>query len=238
MAHDDRPPFSSRPSLTGHCGHGWSCCWFDPLANDPGRVKTLRGITVPGILRLVVTLRAKKCKNSSSAQRYNQICSARDIPANLGQRDDWDLETPRSESLGGSSRVAPRDPRRFFAFAPPRPPLCRSFRSAISASNSPALISARIRISVACSICPLLERRRPARRVLCRGSTSHRRNGWPFPVLSSLRRNRRASWHTFLGQEHPRARRDRPYPWRLRRHPRAHQLPEGRWYPGGRPLHR
>jgi hypothetical protein len=24
-------------------------------------------------LRLVVTLRAKKCKNSSSAQRYNQI---------------------------------------------------------------------------------------------------------------------------------------------------------------------
>jgi hypothetical protein len=40
---------------------------------DPGRVKTLRGITAPGILRLVVTLRAKKCKNSSSAQRYNQI---------------------------------------------------------------------------------------------------------------------------------------------------------------------
>jgi hypothetical protein len=41
--------------------------------NDPGRVKTLRGITAPGILRLVVTLRAKKCKNSFSAQRYNQI---------------------------------------------------------------------------------------------------------------------------------------------------------------------
>jgi hypothetical protein len=39
----------------------------------PARVKTLRGITAPGILRLVVTLRAKKCKNSSSAQRYNQI---------------------------------------------------------------------------------------------------------------------------------------------------------------------
>jgi hypothetical protein len=35
-------------------------------------VKTLRGITAPGILRLVVTLRAKKCKNSSSAQ-HNQI---------------------------------------------------------------------------------------------------------------------------------------------------------------------
>jgi hypothetical protein len=42
-------------------------------AIGPGRVKTLRGITAPGILRLVVTLRAKKCKNSSSAQRYNQI---------------------------------------------------------------------------------------------------------------------------------------------------------------------
>jgi class 3 adenylate cyclase len=47
---------------------------FEALAVlDPGRVKTLRGITVPGILRLVVTLRAKKCKKSSSAQRYNQI---------------------------------------------------------------------------------------------------------------------------------------------------------------------
>jgi hypothetical protein len=42
-------------------------------AMPPGRVKTLRGITAPGILRLVVTLRAKKCKKSSSAQRYNQI---------------------------------------------------------------------------------------------------------------------------------------------------------------------
>jgi hypothetical protein len=39
----------------------------------PGRVKTLRGIIAPGILRLVVKLRAKKCKKSSSAQRYNQI---------------------------------------------------------------------------------------------------------------------------------------------------------------------
>jgi hypothetical protein len=44
-----------------------------PVVKGPGRVKTLRGITAPGILRLVVTLRAKKCKNSSSAQRYNQI---------------------------------------------------------------------------------------------------------------------------------------------------------------------
>jgi hypothetical protein len=39
----------------------------------PGCVKTLRGITAPGILRLVVTLRAKKRKNSSSARRYDQI---------------------------------------------------------------------------------------------------------------------------------------------------------------------
>ena len=43
------------------------------VAMGPGRVKSLRGITAPGILRLVVTLRAKKCKNSSSAQRYSQI---------------------------------------------------------------------------------------------------------------------------------------------------------------------
>ena len=73
MALNDRPPFSGRPSLTGHCGHGWTCSRFRLVVNDPGRVKTLRGITAPGILRLVVTLRAKKCKNSSSAQRYNQI---------------------------------------------------------------------------------------------------------------------------------------------------------------------
>ena len=25
MAHYDRPPFSGRPSLTGHCGHAWTC---------------------------------------------------------------------------------------------------------------------------------------------------------------------------------------------------------------------
>jgi hypothetical protein len=42
-------------------------------ASDPGCVKTVRGITAPGILRLVVTLRAKKRKNSSSAWHYDQI---------------------------------------------------------------------------------------------------------------------------------------------------------------------
>src|SRR5262249_35849021 len=38
---------------------------------DPGCVKTLRGMTA--ILRLVATLRAKKCKNSSFARHYDQI---------------------------------------------------------------------------------------------------------------------------------------------------------------------
>jgi hypothetical protein len=42
-------------------------------AFDPGCVKTLRGMTAPEILRLVVTLRAKKCKNSSFALHYDQI---------------------------------------------------------------------------------------------------------------------------------------------------------------------
>ena len=32
---NDRPPFSGRPSLTGHCGHGWTCRRFEPVANDP-----------------------------------------------------------------------------------------------------------------------------------------------------------------------------------------------------------
>jgi hypothetical protein len=41
--------------------------------NDPGCVKTLRGMTAPGILRLVVTFRAKKRKNLSSARHYDQI---------------------------------------------------------------------------------------------------------------------------------------------------------------------
>jgi hypothetical protein len=32
LAHNDRPPFSGRPSLTGHCGHGCTCRWFHPVA--------------------------------------------------------------------------------------------------------------------------------------------------------------------------------------------------------------
>jgi hypothetical protein len=37
VALNDRPPFSERPSLTGHCGHGWTCRRFEPVANDPLR---------------------------------------------------------------------------------------------------------------------------------------------------------------------------------------------------------
>src|SRR5262249_47560394 len=40
---------------------------------DPGCVKTLRGITAPGILSPLVMRRAKKRKNLSSARHYDQI---------------------------------------------------------------------------------------------------------------------------------------------------------------------
>jgi hypothetical protein len=42
-------------------------------AMGPGCVKTLRGITAPRILRLVITLKAKKRKNSSFARHYDQV---------------------------------------------------------------------------------------------------------------------------------------------------------------------
>jgi hypothetical protein len=35
MAHRHRPPFSSLTSLTGHCGHGWTCSLPRPVAIDP-----------------------------------------------------------------------------------------------------------------------------------------------------------------------------------------------------------
>ena len=35
LAHHDRPPFSGRPSLTGHCGHGWTCSLPHPVAIGP-----------------------------------------------------------------------------------------------------------------------------------------------------------------------------------------------------------
>src|SRR5580692_6180741 len=34
---NDRPPFSGRPSLTGHCGHGWTCSLPRLVENDPSR---------------------------------------------------------------------------------------------------------------------------------------------------------------------------------------------------------
>ena len=43
------------------------------VANDLGCVKTLRGITAPGILGSTVTRRVKKRKNLSSARHYDQI---------------------------------------------------------------------------------------------------------------------------------------------------------------------
>jgi len=49
-------------------------CGILPMsARGLGCVKTLRGKTAPGISRLVVTLRGKKRKNSSSARHYDQI---------------------------------------------------------------------------------------------------------------------------------------------------------------------
>jgi len=34
LAHHDNLPFSGRPSLTGHCGHGWTCSLPRPVAID------------------------------------------------------------------------------------------------------------------------------------------------------------------------------------------------------------
>jgi putative ABC transport system substrate-binding protein len=35
-----RPPFSGRPSLTGHCGHCWTCSLPRPVAHDPTATST------------------------------------------------------------------------------------------------------------------------------------------------------------------------------------------------------
>ena len=59
-------------AVVGLCSNCGRIAGTRPMTQSD-RVETLRGITAPGILRLVVTLRAKKRKNSSSAQRYNQI---------------------------------------------------------------------------------------------------------------------------------------------------------------------
>src|SRR5437588_11121265 len=47
--------------------------WIASRVLDHGCVKTLRGITAPGILGSTVMRRAKKRKNLSSARRYDQI---------------------------------------------------------------------------------------------------------------------------------------------------------------------
>ena len=82
--------------------------------------------------------------------------SARGSAASFCQRDDCVLVTPRSERVGAEffSRGGVVLPRDFFCFAAGSTlsPLCRSPRIFISVSSSPALISARRRISVACSI--------------------------------------------------------------------------------------
>jgi hypothetical protein len=56
-------------------------------AMGPGCVKTLRGITAPGILRLVVTLRAKKRKKFvlRSLLRQNQISFSHSLGHNRTQ---------------------------------------------------------------------------------------------------------------------------------------------------------
>ena len=41
LALHDSPPFSDRPSLTGHCGHGWTCSLPRPIAIYP--LRTSRG---------------------------------------------------------------------------------------------------------------------------------------------------------------------------------------------------
>src|SRR5215468_10152191 len=51
-----------QPSLSGHCGHRPIFIAQRSVANDPGCVKTLRGITAPGILSPTIVRRAKKAK--------------------------------------------------------------------------------------------------------------------------------------------------------------------------------
>jgi len=53
--------------LSGH-----QCCTAVMRAVDPGCVKTLRGITAPGILSSVVMRKAKKRKNLSSARHFDE----------------------------------------------------------------------------------------------------------------------------------------------------------------------
>ena len=57
----------------GHSRHWMALAPEASVANDPGCVKTLSGITAPEILGSTVMRRAKKPKNLSSARHYDQI---------------------------------------------------------------------------------------------------------------------------------------------------------------------
>src|SRR6266403_1429735 len=74
-------------------------------AIDPGRVKTLRGITAPGILGSTVMRRAKKRKNLSSARHYDQIRFRFHTWGNSGHRaiptlEESALQEPTSPPMG------------------------------------------------------------------------------------------------------------------------------------------
>src|SRR5262249_11349946 len=85
----DREPLW--PSLSGHCGHGSIFIAQRSVANDPGCVKTLRGITAPGILSPTILRRAKKRKNSPAAWNYDQI-RFRFRTAKTQSRQLWPLQ--------------------------------------------------------------------------------------------------------------------------------------------------
>ena len=67
--------FSSGPDVSfwGEAEVGRAAEFAGSVENDLGCVKTLRGITAPGILGSTVTRRVKKRKNLSSARHYDQI---------------------------------------------------------------------------------------------------------------------------------------------------------------------
>jgi hypothetical protein len=61
VAHLDSPPFSGRPSQTGHCGHGWTCSLPRPVAIDirqlqDGTVK--KGLHRPRLSAIIPNLTA------------------------------------------------------------------------------------------------------------------------------------------------------------------------------------
>jgi len=44
LAQHDRPPFTARPSLAGHCGHGSTCSSPRLAVNDPSRTCNSRSL--------------------------------------------------------------------------------------------------------------------------------------------------------------------------------------------------